>query len=64
MPENVAHGEGHGRAKLTAENVREIRSTHRPYHPLFGTKPLANKFGVSDVLIKLITNHKIWKSVE
>lgn len=51
-------GAKNGSAKLTADQVMEIRAEKffRGYR-----KPLAKKYGVSEVLIKKIRSRKVWK---
>jgi hypothetical protein len=52
-----AVGEKNGRAKLTVEQVREIRNSRD------GVASLARKYGVSPRLIKLVRDRKVWKTV-
>jgi len=57
IPETFQGGERHGMAKLTWDQVREIRS-------LAGTMPqtaLGQKFGVTGCLVNMILKHRIWK---
>lgn len=51
-------GEQINTAKITEDDVREIRKTGKPL------KPLAEKFGVSETMISLILKRKAWKHVE
>jgi hypothetical protein len=56
-----AQGESHGIAKLTEDQVREMRS-------LWGTgewrqHALAKRYGVTRPLVSLVVNHKIWDHV-
>lgn len=51
-------GETHAMAKLTAEQVREIRSAPR------GGKELAVRYGVSYTTVKVIRSGKTWRSLE
>ena len=44
-------GERNGRAKLTAEQVLEIRHRYKQRHPTDGAAALAKEFGVSDVAV-------------
>lgn len=50
-------GEMVNTAKLTAENVLEIRRIGKPL------KPLAIRFGVTETLVSLILKRKVWKHV-
>lgn len=52
-----ARGESHGHAKLTAEQVREIRSAHAK-----GVlqKDLADEFRMSKMMVSLIVRRKNW----
>ena len=55
-------GEGHGRAKLTEEQVREIR---RQYVPKYGEQTrLAKEYGVSQALIAKIVRGDIWTHLD
>jgi hypothetical protein len=54
-------GERHGLAKLTEDQVRQIRSTPRRYG---SSRDLANEFGVSKTLIQKIRSGEIWKHVD
>lgn len=57
-PESIARGERHGRAKLTAKEVAEIRLLYSQggnfYHQL------AKRFNVSKATIVAIVHRKIW----
>lgn len=44
----TAKGSKHGSAKLTEQQVQEIRSRYTPRHPIDGVKPMAAEFGVSE----------------
>lgn len=58
-PQRTARGERHGRAKLDAEKVREIRR-------LSGTQSqqsLADRFDVPQTAISAVQRHKTWKHV-
>ncbi len=44
----------HHLAKLTEDQVREVKSTYIPRHPEFGQCALARKFGVSQPAIRAI----------
>lgn len=57
--QNYARGEDAGPAKLTSEQVIQIR-------PLIGTRTqisIANEFGVSSTLVRKIKNRKVWKHI-
>lgn len=54
-------GEDHGMAKLTDDQVREIRRRYVRHHPVHGGKALAREFGVRNSMISLIVNRKNWK---
>ena len=57
----VARGERHGRAKLTAEAVREIRGANIT---VVGTADaLAEQFGVSPVTIGKVHRRETWRHV-
>lgn len=61
-PETRMHGERNGRAKLTADDVRQIRV-------LWATGQhtkvaLAAQFGVTDVLIGKIVNRQVWQNLD
>jgi hypothetical protein len=51
-------GENHGNAKLTADNVRELRSLYSDGATL---RQLADKFGVSNVSIHNAVARKTWR---
>lgn len=53
-----ARGERHGNAKLTAQQVRDIRDKRAAGVKL---KPLAQEYGVHISLISQIANGKMWK---
>jgi len=52
-------GEKHGRSKLTADDVREIRS----YCGQTTVKQLAQRFGVTVQCIYAVIKHKTWRHV-
>lgn len=56
-------GEASGRAKLTEDNVREIRDAYVRGSPSHGQDSLAQAFDVSRVLIGKIVRRKIWRHV-
>lgn len=49
-----------GRARLTAEQVAEIRRIYVPRHPLFGQPALAARFKVSRPLISMVVTGRVW----
>ena len=56
-----AKGEKNGRAKLTEDDVKEIR---RRYKKIKGQQTrLAKEFGISRKQIRSIVNNKLWKSL-
>lgn len=59
-PEAFPHGEEHYRAKLTEEDVHNIRDAAR-----HGTtrQVLADQYGVSKFAINCVVNHKTWKHI-
>lgn len=71
--ENIAHafelglrksGCEHFRAKLTAEQVREIRRDCIPGDPEFGFKPFSRKFNVTPRVIELVYKGVSYKDVD
>ena len=65
MDDREAHGKstrgtGNGRAKLTENQVREIRRRRANGE---GIVPLSREFGVTNPLISAIAKRKIWKHV-
>lgn len=54
------HGEDNGSAKLTSEQVREIRRKFKPR--VCGYRPLAEEFGVSPHTIEAIVRGLIWRT--
>lgn len=54
-------GERNPQARLSAEQVKEIREKYRPY--VYGCKKLAKEYGVTFGAIWLIVTHRNWKSV-
>lgn len=62
-PESRRIGEANGRAKLTEEDVSEIRRRYAKFGKGGETlKELASKFGVSFTLISAIIKRRLWKS--
>ena len=60
-PLKISYGEGNANSKLKTEEVLEIRRTYIKGDSIFGSKPLARKFGVSDMTIRNILNNKKWR---
>lgn len=58
-----ARGEAQGAAKLTCQQVCQIRSEYRRYSRMHGATALAAKYDVSNVTILNIINRKGWKHV-
>lgn len=54
-------GERNGRALLTREQVRAIRSSYVKRSRIFGSRQLAKQFGVSDGQIRAVAGGKAWK---
>jgi len=56
----VAKGEGHGKARLTGQQVLEIRDLIRR-----GVRPttIARAYGIKDTHVNHIKRRTIWKSV-
>lgn len=54
-------GEKNGMAKLTKEDVLEIRKRYKRYVKGSSTTSLAKEYGVTHTLISLIVRNKIWK---
>lgn len=55
-------GERVSTAILTQAQVDEIRSRHIKRDGEYGAKPLAKKYGVSDMTIRNILNNKKWRA--
>jgi hypothetical protein len=55
----VARGAEHGMSILTAEQVREIRTTYVPF--VVSRRILSERYGVSESTIKSIVEGKHWK---
>ena len=56
-----SEGENHGNAKLTGENVRELRSLYADGATL---RELADKFGVSNVSIYNAVSGRTWRHLD
>ena len=48
-------------AKLTMEQVQEIKRLYKPYSREFGTRALAKKYGVHHMQISRIVNNKSYQ---
>lgn len=59
-----AHGESHGRSKLTEAMVTQIRLEVRPGDREFGVKPLARKYGVDHATIRRAVKGVSWRAAE
>lgn len=57
----ILKGHKHGCAKLTPEQVREIKATVIKHHPEFSISATARRFGVSDFAIANIINYGAWE---
>lgn len=57
-------GSSNANAKLTDDQVREIRRVYVPYSRDFGTVALAKKYGVTNRVIGLVVNGKAYKNVK
>lgn len=57
-------GSNNSNAKLTDEQIREIRKAYIPYSKEFGTVALAKKYGVTNRVIGLIVKNKAYKNVK
>lgn len=53
----VSHGESNGRARLTAEQVAEIRRRHEDH-----VRALAEEFGVSEVTVYRVLRGATWRT--
>lgn len=56
-------GENHARAKLSSEDVKNIRSEYRPYLRDRSGRALARKYNVHPSTINLIIKNKNWKNI-
>lgn len=57
-------GSQNSNAKLTDEQVKEIRKSYVPYSREFGTVALAEKYGVTNRVIGLVVKNKAYKNVK
>lgn len=55
-PDRIARGEGHGKARLTAVQVRVIRASDE------SARWLAITFGVTDSHIRSIRRGRVWRA--
>lgn len=58
----VAHGERHGSAKLSAEQVQQIRRAYSSKRVL--QRELAQQYGVDASLISMIVTRKLWTDLD
>lgn len=56
-----AHGERHGCAKLTEDDVAEIRRSYISGSPEFGQHVLARRYGVHPATIRRVVSGKTWR---
>jgi hypothetical protein len=61
-PERRARGEGHGKAKLIADDVREIRALAKAR--TLTRAQIAARFSVSEICVYMILNGRTWRHVE
>jgi hypothetical protein len=61
-PARIKRGEAHREAKLTADNVRQIRALYVPRTT--GYAALATRFGVSKSLVEMIVKRKAWRHLD
>jgi len=59
----IRRGEEFTHAKLTDDDVREIRRRYIPFDSLNGTRALGREFGVSKTVIRGVIIRRIWKHV-
>lgn len=57
----ILRGEAHGCAKLSAEQVADIRRRHTPRHPQHSALALSREFGVDNKTIHHILKNKTWR---
>lgn len=57
-------GEDNGHAKLTWEQIQEIRSCYKPWDREFGGQALSKKYNVGDSTIDTIVRGLSWKNSE
>jgi AraC-like DNA-binding protein len=56
-------GEKNNLAKLTDDQVREMRALHVPRSHEWGRNALARRFGVSETTVDRIINHEMWTHI-
>lgn len=56
-------GECHSQAKLTDEQIAEVRRRYERHCPVNGGLALAREFGVSKATISMVVNGRIWRHV-
>lgn len=59
----IRKGEQFTHSKLTDNAVRFIRTRYIPKHPIYGSRAMARRFGVSSTVVKWVRQNKIWKHV-
>ena len=55
------YGEKHAMHKLLQKDVDWIRENHKPFDPVYGSVPLAKKYGVRPQTITDIVHFRTWK---
>lgn len=60
-PERMPRGEGHPNAKITSDNVTEIRRMCSERIPV---DRIANKFGIGRTSVRNIANRRTWRHVD
>lgn len=63
LSKHISRGEGHGRAKLTADAVRAARLECAPYSRASGLSALARKYGVSRDAMEKAVSGQTWAHV-
>lgn len=56
------YGEDSWFHKLTKEDVKYIRAVHKPWDKVFGSKPLAERFGVNQQTITDVVHGRSWST--
>ncbi|MGG2111786.1 NUMOD4 motif-containing HNH endonuclease [Lysinibacillus pakistanensis] len=64
IPSSINNGENNRNAKLTLENIKEIRETYVPYSKEFGAKQLAKRFGITSKTVGRIIRKELWKNID
>lgn len=57
------YGEDSWFHKLTKEDVKYIRAAHKPWDKVFGSKPLAERFGVNQQTITDVVHGRSWSTI-